>query len=709
MQILAVGYSSREIAQIRQALEYLWSLPEKGPDYLPDPVSVAARLKSLNVDAETVVAAILGSYLCAEYLQTSDVHKIYGERIGRLVESVRWLNALIVSKHPQPEASGGFASQQTEILRRMVLSMVDDVRAVLVRLAFRAQRMPFLRKLEENERRRIARETLDLYAPLANRLGVAQLKWEMEDLAFRILEPEAYKRIARALEERREDREAYIHDFVAIMTKKLRELGIIGGKVYGRPKHIYSIWMKMKRKRLDFSDLFDVRAVRVLVNNTQECYAVLGAVHSAWTHIPREFDDYVANPKENGYQSLHTAVYGPDGRAVEVQIRTHQMNDDAELGVAAHWHYKEGGQQDKRLQRNINNLRQLLDNPDEDSFLESVATEVFNDRVFVFTPAGDVVDLTAGATPLDFAYQIHTEIGHRCRGAKVNGRIVPLAQRLENGDQVEILTSKQAAPRRDWLNKELGFLISGRARAKVRAWFNQQDQEQHKGDGKLIIERELKRMQASDIAHEKLMKHLHFDKLDKLYIAVGRNEVTLAQLVGAFSQLEDHSRGQLQLFKRKRVRQASSGKNDINVRGVGSLLTQIAPCCRPVPFDSIIGFITRGKGVTVHRSDCKNILNLPAEDQVRLIDVDWGQESNQTYSAEIRILAYDRQGLLRDVTDVLTNEKISVTSVNSQSDLAEQTASIRITFEIDNLKQLAKVMDKLRQLHNILEVERVVR
>ena len=709
LPILLEGYTQEEIEPLQRAVEYVWDLPDRGPGHLPDPFSVAVRLKGLNADSETVTACLLGSYICAKHLSTSNVYQMYGATTGHLVESVRWLNTLIAGKKQSGGRESVFASQQTEVLRRMVLTMVDDVRAVLIRLAYRAQRMPLIGQLETQERQRIARETLELYAPLANRLGVAQLKWEMEDLAFRILEPENYKRVAKALEERREDREQYIHSFVSVLREKLGAEKVTGAKVYGRPKHIYSIWMKMKRKRLEFGDLFDVRAVRVLVNTIQECYAVLGVVHSTWKHIPREFDDYIANPKDNGYQSLHTAVYGPEGKPVEVQIRTREMNEDAELGVAAHWHYKEGGKHDQRLQRSINNLRQLLENQDEDSFLESVASEVFSDRVFVFTPAGDVIDLPYGATPLDFAYQVHTEIGHRCRGARVNGRIVPLAYRLDNGDQVEILKSRDAAPRRDWLNKELGYLVSSRARAKVRAWFNTQDQEQHRQDGHHIVERELRRMHLITLNHERIATQLHLDSVDKLYISLGRNDVSLPQLIGAISALEEKSgRKPRTLNRRSQTKTASPGPaaSDIQVSGVGSLLTQIASCCKPVPYDSIVGFITRGKGVSIHRADCKNILNLPTADQVRLIDVDWGGESSQVYSVDIGILAFDRQGLLRDVTAVLSNEKISLTSVNTKSDPVEQTARMNLTLEVDNLKQLARVMEKLRQLHNILEVER---
>ncbi len=703
---LGEGYQHVDTQALQQALKFLWSLPGDGADFLPRTIDVAARLKGLNVDAETLVAAILGSYNCAQHMDIPEVTQLYGSKTAKLVENVRWLNSLVVADTSQ-DGKTRFAGEQTEILRRMVLSMVEDVRAVLIRLAFRVQRMHLIKWLDEDERRRIARETLDLFAPLANRLGVAQLKWEMEDLAFRTLEPDAYTRIAKALEERREDRENYVQNFVSMLAQKLADESILTARIHGRPKNIYSIWMKMKRKRLEFVDLFDVRAVRVLVDTIQECYAVLGVVHSNWSHIPREFDDYIANPKENGYQSLHTAVLGIGGKAVEVQIRTQQMNEDAELGVAAHWRYKEGGVKDQRLQRNINSLRQLLESQEEGGLLESVASEVFDDRVFVFTPAGDVIDLPAGATSLDFAYQVHTEIGHRCRGAKINGRIVPLVQVLENGDQVEILTSKNSVPRRDWLNKELGYLAATRSRAKVRSWFNQQDQEQHKLDGRLIVEREMKRMRLADKPHEILLKKLRQDSLSKFYIKVGRNEIGLAQLTSAIGSLESPAEKiRSKQISRQQVSASSSTKKDICVSGVGSLLTQIATCCKPVPYDRIIGFITRGKGVSVHRMGCRNILNLSIENQSRLIDVDWGEESTQGYSVDIWLFAYDRQGLLRDVTAVLSNEKISVMSIHTQSDPQEQTAEMKLTLEVEGIEQLVTVMEKLRQLSNVLEVQR---
>ena len=705
---LSEGYNESDKALLEQALEDLWTLPDEHPKHLPRPEVVAATLKSLNVDCEILVATILGSYYFAQYVDIAQIRKDYGVKIAKLAESVRWLNSLNI-KTQQQKSEKSFSTQQTEVLRRMVLSMVEDVRAVLIRLAFRVQRMHLLKYLEPAEQKRIAEETLKLYAPIANRLGVAQLKWEMEDMAFRVLEPESYMRIATALEERREDRETYVKNFVAQLSEFIKSEGIHSAHVYGRPKNIYSIWMKMKRKRLEFKDLFDVRAVRVLVDTVQECYGVLGVVHSNWTLIAREFDDYVANPKDNGYQSLHTAVLGDQGKAVEVQIRTYQMNEDAELGVAAHWRYKEGRQQDDRLQRNINSLRQLLDNQDDDAFLESVATEVFNDRVFVFTPGGDVVDLPAGSTALDFAYQVHTEIGHKCRGAKINGRIVPLTQPLENSDQVEVLTSKDSVPRRDWLNKELGYLVTSRARAKVRAWFNQQDQDQHRADGKFIIERELKRLGFSTKtkSQEQLMKKLRLDSIDKMYVWVGRNEISSEQLVRAIISL-DESEQPLPPLRPIRNKPSSSNQDrtNISVGGVGSLLTQIASCCKPVPYDSIVGFITQGKGVSVHRQDCKNVLNLSVADQARLIDVDWGESESETYSVNVWLLAIDRQGLVRDVSALLSNEKISLTAINTLSNKKDQTAEMTMTLEINNIEHLSRVMEKLRQLKNVLEVER---
>lgn len=696
-QYLCESCTRNQALIIKRALELAW--PVRGSDTVyPETLYVAAQLKSMHADTPILVSALLGSDVVSEKYPTDFVHEHFGQEIATLTEGVRWLNELTIS---ETFSSGN----QAETLRRMVLSMVKDVRVVLVKLAFRTQRLYSLVKSDSPEAYAIAQETLTIYAPLANRLGLGQLKWELEDVAFRIVEPEAYKRVAKALEENRAARESYIADFVADLSKRIETHGINNASVFGRPKHIYSIWKKMRDKRIEFRDLFDVRAVRVLVDDLQQCYSVLGVAHSIWQPISREFDDYIANPKENGYRSLHTAVIGPMGKAVEVQIRTRAMDDDAENGVAAHWAYKEGSAVDPNLQKGINALRHLLEDNDDEQLVEGFSQQLDSHRVYVYTPKGEVIDLTNGSTPLDFAYQIHSEIGHRCRGAKVNGRIVTLTYQLRNGDQVEVLTTKEPGPSRDWLNKSLGYINSSRARAKVRAWFNLQDHEQHVADGRSILDRELKRFKASEISIESIVKRLKFGKPQDLFAAIGRNEVTLAQIVGAIDKLVDPSEKLFEPVKRSAKPASKSG--GIHVRGVGNLLTSVATCCQPVPPDTIVGFITRGKGVTIHRADCSNMLNLRDTEQERLIDVGWGDDVSGRYHVEIFIRAIDRHGLLRDVSTTLSTLDVDVVSMNTLSNKNMQTADMRIGLHIPNRDELAVAMDKLRQLRNVQDVERV--
>lgn len=697
---LSEGCTRTQALLIRRAVDHAWQLRKNKTGY-PEPLYVAAQLKSMHADTPILVAALFGSDVASANYSIEYVHEHYGQEIARLTHGVRWLNELTISE----TFSGG---DKAETLRRMVLSMVEDVRVVLVKLAYRTQRLHMLAKSSSAEAVNIAEETLSIYAPLANRLGLGQLKWELEDVAFRLVEPEAYKRIARALEENRAAREAYIQAFVADLGQRIVHHGISNASVFGRPKHIYSIWRKMRDKHVGFTELFDVRAVRVLVDDLQQCYSVLGVVHSIWQPISREFDDYIANPKANGYRSLHTAVIGPQGKAVEVQIRTREMNDDAENGVAAHWAYKEGSEVDNNLQKGINALRQLLEDGDDDEqFIEGFSQQLDSHRVYVYTPQGEVIDLTSGSTPLDFAYHIHSEIGHRCRGAKVNSRIVPLTYSLANGDQVEVLTTREPGPSRDWLNQSLGYLKSSRARSKVRAWFNQQDHEQHLLDGRAILDRELKRFKASNVPLDTIVKRLKFDKQSDLFAAIGRNEVTVAQIVGAIDHLTVPLPRTLEPNTRYVKTDKGGGKGAINVRGVGNLLTQIAVCCQAVPPDSIVGFITRGKGVTIHRADCSNILNLRESEQERLIDVDWGDDAGERYQVEIYVRAIDRHGLLRDVSTTLSTMDIDVVSVNTLSNKQMQTADMRIGLHIANTDELANAMDKLRQLRNVQEVERV--
>jgi len=531
---LAAGCTRTQSLTLLRAIEDAWPLRAEHTRY-PDAFHAAVQLKNMRADAPIIVAALFGTDVSIRVHSIDYLRERFGQELVSLIRGVRWLNELTMQEAVHVGVTA--ARDQAETLRRMVLSMVEDIRVVLVKLAFRTQRLYRLAKSEEPDRVAVARETLAIYAPLANRLGLGQLKWELEDVAFRIVDPEAYKRIAGSLEENRRARESYVESFVTLLEERVHVAGLGSAEVFGRPKHIYSIWKKMRAKHIEFADLFDVRAVRVLVDDVQSCYTVLGAVHSAWQPIVGEFDDYIANPKENGYRSLHTAVIGPGGKSVEVQIRTRGMNDHAENGIAAHWAYKEGSPVDANLQQSINALRRLLDESDDEQLVEGFGQQLDAHRVYVFTPKGEVIDLVGGATPLDFAYQIHSEIGHRCRGAKVDGRIVPLTYELRNGERVEILTTREPSPSRDWLNRSLGYLKSGRARGKVRAFFNSQDHAQHVADGRAILERELKRLRATGVPIEKLVRRLKYDKESDLHAAIGRNEVSLSQIVGAIDHL----------------------------------------------------------------------------------------------------------------------------------------------------------------------------
>lgn len=695
---------------LRRALEHYWEIRETRTDY-PDAMHVAAQLKDMRADVPIMVSALFGSDVSSQTHSLELVREHFGQECAQLTAGVRKLNQLTM-RPSEPGGRRGGSQDNAETLRSMVLSMVDDIRVVLVKLAFRTQRLYRLAKIDHPDREAVAHETLSIYAPLANRLGIGQLKWELEDVAFRIVEPVAYKRIAGSLEENRNARESYIVDFVKDLKSKLAAERLDSASVFGRPKHIYSIWKKMRSKHIEFSDLFDVRAVRVLVDDVQQCYGALGIVHSAWQPVTREFDDYIANPKGNGYRSLHTAVIGPAGKPVEVQIRTHEMDDHAENGVAAHWAYKEGRLVDEQLQKSIFALRQLLEDNDDEELIQGFSQQLDAKRVYAFTPKGEVIDLVTGATPLDFAYHIHSEIGHRCRGAKVNGSIVQLTYQLQNGDQVEVLTTREPGPSRDWLNNSLGYLNSGRARAKVRAWFNTQDQGQHLVDGRAMLDRELKRMKANTVSIEQLCKRLKFDKALDLYVSIGRNEITMVQVLGAIDHLTTTEPVKALVSVAPAPRRDDGRGGEIQVRGVGNLLTNIAVCCQPVPYDSIIGFITRGKGVSIHRADCSNMLNLRDDERERLIDVDWsdtaGTSRGETYQVEVLIRAYDRTGLLRDVSTVLASLSVDVVAANTSSDKGEQTAEMSLSLEVSNMGELAIVMDRVRQLRNVREVERIV-
>jgi GTP pyrophosphokinase len=590
----------------------------------------------------------------------------------------------------------------------MLLSMVDDVRAVLIKLAFRVQRLRQLKLAPEPEQQEIALESLEIFAPIANRLGIGQLKWELEDLAFRYLEPETYRQIAKSLDEKREEREQFIVDVVDKL-KQIANAENITAEIYGRPKHIYSIWKKMTSKRRSFDELFDVRAVRVVVDSIAECYVMLGLVHAQWRHIDKEFDDYIANPKANGYQSLHTAVYGPHAKPVEIQIRTKQMDEFAEHGVAAHWRYKESGSSKSNIQPGIESLRKLLDSTktDDEGLMESFRSEIFHDRVYVLTPEGRVIDLPEGGTPIDFAYAVHTEIGHRCRGAKVNGRIVQLTYPLKNGERVEILTAKDAAPRRDWMISHLGYIKTSRARNRIRSWYRKQDKDKNHLEGKSLCDREFKRHGIKpDI--DKVVKHFKLESVDELYVNLGRGDISVAQMSSMLHEFEEHQADENTIPLQAVIRHKPGKKsnNSVNVLGVGNLLTTIANCCMPVPHDDIIGFITKDRGVSVHRTDCKNMLHLKDKEQMRLIEVEWGDTDTRNYPVNLIIHANDRHGLLSDITRTLSDDKINVIAVNTMTNKKDQTARMAVTVEIRDLQQLTRIMDKISQLRNVIDVTR---
>ena len=666
---------------------------------------IAANLvRELKLDADAIAATLLADFVCNGLLPLSVIEEKVSQSVALLTDGVckmRFIDGL------NRNISVSHQEEQAEGLRRMLLAMANDIRVVLITLADRVAILRSIKDKPQEEKETIARESMDIYAPLANRLGIWQIKWELEDLSFRYSEPKIYKEIATLLDEKRLDREQYIKDFVAILQDKLTSAGI-NAEITGRPKHIYSIWRKMERKELSFDQIFDVRAVRIMVPTIADCYAALGVVHSNWNYVRGEFDDYIAVPKENMYQSLHTAVVGAEGKIVEVQIRTPDMHQHAELGVAAHWRYKEGTAQDQTFEHKLAWLRQLLEWKDDISnaseFVEQLKDETFQDQIYVLTPKGKVIDLPKGATPLDFAYQIHTEVGHHCRGAKINGKIVPLTTGLQNSQMVEILTVKQGGPSRDWLNPNLGYLRSAKSRAKVQQWFKQQNFDVNVAEGRTSIEKELQRLGISNINYEKLAQHFNFNKVDQFFASVGRGEVKTAQILGFVQHSTEKEQTELHVSKvQQAVRKTES---DIFILGVGDLLTQIARCCKPVPGDPIIGYITKGRGVTIHRRDCQNVLRYNNEAPARLIEVEWGRTKESTYPVDIVIVAFDRHGLLKDITSVLANEKINVIAVNTVSDKKEHKAHMSITLEIKDLSQLSRILSQINQLQNIIEVRR---
>ncbi|MGB5352062.1 MAG: bifunctional (p)ppGpp synthetase/guanosine-3',5'-bis(diphosphate) 3'-pyrophosphohydrolase [Woeseia sp.] len=600
------------------------------------------------------------------------------------------------------------ATSQSDALRKMLLAIVSDVRLVLVRIAEQLFRLRTAKQEPPAEQQRLAIETREIYAPLASRLGIWQLKWELEDLAFRYLEPQRYMDIAKGLQERRSEREQFIETVIESLREALQDNGI-QAEISGRPKHIYSIWRKMQRKNLPISQIFDMRAVRIFVADVGACYAALGVVHNLWPYLPGEFDDYIANPKENSYRSLHTAVIGPGGRTLEVQIRTHDMHRHAELGVAAHWRYKEGGGVEGAFDQKIRFLRKLLDPEDADSdLLDQIRDDVFEDRVYAVSPKGDVVEMVAGATPLDFAYHVHTQVGHRCRGAKINGRIVQLTYKIKNGDQVEIITGSAPQPSRDWVNPQLGYLASSRSRNKVRNWFRQQDKDQNARQGRDILDRELSRLNVRDLQHEQIAKHMKFADVESLCVALGAGDITSSAIASAVQNLRGRDTGDT-LRTRRGGATKEAGTEQVAVSGVGDLLCNYARCCRPVPPELIVGYITQARGVSIHRQDCRNFLSLNAKSPERVIAVDWGQPDNAMYPADLTIRAFDRQGLLRDISSIFADEKVSVNNVQTGADPRHQQVVMDVRLSVPDLPTLSRTISRLEQLQNVTAVQRANR
>ncbi len=697
--IRSAGPGSSELLNLATEL-----LRRDAPDRIATVLGALQVLECLSPDVETVAATILLPVVVSQPGVDDNELAQQHESLAELLRQSSALHHFGRNYLPNDAA-------RAEGLRRLLLALVADVRVVLIALAWQLARLKLAMDLDEETRRHIARETRLIHAPLANRLGIGQLKWQLEDLAFQYLEPQAYRQIRLLLAERQADREAYINSFMDRLRTITDEAGI-QAEISGRAKHVYSIWRKMQRKGLDFHELFDVRAVRVMVDTVAECYSVLGLVHTHWQPVPGEFDDYITNPKANLYQSLHTAVTGTRGRAVEVQIRTHDMHRHAELGVAAHWRYKEGGPRDAAMEKRIGVMRQLLEgsegDADDASLLENFQNLTTEDRVYVLTPRGEVKDLSAGATPLDFAYLVHTEVGHRCRGARVNGRIVPLTTELQNGDRVEILTAKEPRPSRDWLSPRLGYIRTARARAKVRHWFKMAHYEENLAAGKAGLEAEFKRLDLDFEQANQVLEHFNFRRVEDLCVAVGCGELGASQVAHAVERKDPGRRlGEAVIPVSKPVSSRETKGADIQIEGVGNLLHQIAQCCQPVPGDDIAGYITQGRGVSIHRQDCRQFIQLQRQASERVIAVRWTSQSAGRYPARILIEAWDRRELIRDVSGLLAGENVNVTAMNANRQEESDHVRIELTVQVEDYEQLAGLLNRMQSIPGVSSARRV--
>ncbi|KHT43921.1 GTP diphosphokinase [Vibrio sinaloensis] len=708
---------AKRLKEVYRQCETILQDHKQGPLLLWRGREMIEILITLSMDKATLVAALLFPLVSSGAYDREKLEEDFGKETIKLIDGVEEMAAL---GQLNVTMEGSAASTQVDNVRRMLLAMVDDFRCVIIKLAERIANLVEVKKAPEEVRQAAAKECANIYAPLANRLGIGQLKWEMEDYAFRYQHPETYKQIAKQLSERRIVREQYIKDFVDDLTAEMKASSI-NAEVSGRPKHIYSIWRKMQKKGLAFDELFDVRAVRIIADKLQDCYAALGAVHTKYKHLPSEFDDYVANPKPNGYQSIHTVILGPEGKTIEIQIRTKEMHEDSELGVAAHWKYKEGGGGRSGYDEKITWLRKLLDWQEEMSdsgeMLDEVRSQVFDDRVYAFTPRGDVVDLPMGATPLDFAYHIHSMVGHRCIGAKVAGRIVPFTHKLQMGDQVEIITSKEPNPSRDWLNPSTGFVTSGRARAKINAWFRKQSREKNLEAGREILEQELTKIGATlKDAEQYGLKRFNMNTPDELYVGVGSGDLRINQIINHINALvnkptaeeeDQQALEKLQEAENKAPVQSRPKKDAVVVEGVDNLMTHLARCCQPIPGDEIAGYITQGRGISVHRADCEQLEELRHHAPERIIDTVWGSGFVGSYILTVRVEAMERGGLLKDITTLFANEKIKVTSMKSRVDYRKQLSIMDFDLEVTNIEILQRVSKRVEQIKDVMSVKRL--
>lgn len=672
-------------------------------------LDIADILTELYMDEDGLVAGLIYRAVRENQITLNHVKKTFGEDVANLVEGVLRMAAISNIELGSDQQILGEQSDQLEQARRMLVALVDDVRVVLIKLAERTCAIRNISHSSSGNRTKLAREVFDIYAPLAHRLGIGHLKWELEDIAFRYLESNAYKRIARLLDEKRSDRQEYIARIVSILEEKLGLFNIVG-EIGGRAKHIYSIWRKMRSKGIQFSEVYDVRAVRILVPEVNDCYRVLGIVHNLWRNVPYEFDDYIATPKENGYQSLHTAVIGPEGKALEIQIRTHEMHEEAELGVCSHWQYKsdEGETEAKDYKDRVLWLRQILDWQDDSinvsHLAEDILSEVALDRIYVFTPEGHVVDLKPGATPIDFAYRVHTEVGHKCRGAKINGRVVPLNHKLRSGDQVNIITGDEIEPRREWLYQHLGYISTGRARAKIRSWFGNRNKQKNITEGEKLLSAELFRLGIDSLEDEKLIALVGYNKMSDLYSAIGSGELNSLDVIGAAPELFSIQVSEQQLdFQFSNVLKKAMPSS---LLGVGDFEHIMASCCAPESGDLIIGLIDEKNIVHVHKQDC--LLALGPESYNKLMQLEWQTQIKQTFPVNLEIDAFDRSGLLHDITGVFLASRINVIAMQSVSDKLKNSVLVSMTMEVISLNELLQTLEKIEQVPNVISARRKI-